>query len=338
MKLLIYILLFGVLAFVLRRKPKPTNDANFEWDHLDKEIILNEFLGYGANVKIENAQIIEVTNLNDSGVGSLREALNQNVHREIIVKVTGTINLTKNIYVDSGNFILRGNAVHLKGGMLQLEASNIVVSNLKISNAPSGYDCLSITAWEGKHHKNIVLDHLDLSEADDENLNIRGAGSVKNVTVQHCKVTDNHYGMLIIGNVANVSILYNHFINNEERNIRLNSLYDGELSFEMINNVFEGFRSATRISLGSKTSIAYNTYLPDLNDASSTIIKGYNDPISEGKEPQTHAFIHGNKIPEGFTLVGDRLKPYLKTTPFKPLTINPKTTYKDWVINNAGTK
>lgn len=329
MKLLTYILskLFGF------KKKKP--DANLTNDHLDR-VVVREFYGYGSNVRIDNARLIEVTNLNNSGSGSLRDALMQAGSRIIDVKVSGTINLTSNIYINNGNFWLKGNGIKTVGAMVQLEASNIIYSNIAHKKSYGDYDCLSITAWEGKHIENIVLDHLDLSEAGDENLNLRGNGTIKNVTVQHCKVSDNNYGFLQAGNVSNVSYLYNYSLGNTERNIRCNSIVPNALSFEMINNVFENFRSATKLSLGAKFSIVNNTFLP-ATIADEKIIEGMpNDP--NANPLLTHAYIKGNKIPEGFMLYTPNLQPYIKNEPYQPLTIEPKEDYVDWVIQNAGLK
>ena len=334
-KVLLILLLMTISGTIVScSEDERKQDANFEWEHLDK-VVIREFYGYGSNTRIENARTIEVTNLNNSGSGSLRDALNQSGARIIEVKVSGVINLTSNIYVTNGNFWLKGNATHLKGGMLQLEDSNIIVSNLKISKPPSNYDCLSITAWEGKHIENIVLDHLDLSEASDENLNIRGNGSINNVTLQHCKISNNVYGLLQTGTVSNVSVLYNYFIGNTERNIRCNIKPQNALCFEMINNVFEDFRSGTRVSLGTKFSAVNNIFLPR-TDASEVIIKGL--PTDPYANPSlTHVYLKGNNIPQGFTLHNFDNQ-YLKNEPFQPLTVTPKEDYKDWVIANAGLK
>ena len=121
--------------------------------------------GFGKNATGgRGGQVIIVTNLNDSGSGSLRAALDATVPRTIVFEVGGTINLNSNIYVSNGDLTLAGqtapgDGILIKGGMVQFEESNVIVRYIKFRpgpTAPSGYDAVSITAWAGKSSDFVV--------------------------------------------------------------------------------------------------------------------------------------------------------------------------------------
>ena len=161
--------------------------------------------GFGKNATGgRGGQVIIVTNLNDSGSGSLRAALDATVPRTIVFEVGGTINLNSNIYVSNGDLTLAGqtapgDGILIKGGMVQFEESNVIVRYIKFRpgpTAPSGYDAVSITAWAGNTVEDIIFDHCSFSWGGDENFNIRGVngGVVKNITLQNSIVSESTYG------------------------------------------------------------------------------------------------------------------------------------------------
>ncbi len=270
--------------------------------------------------------VIKVTNLNNSGTGSLRAALDASGPRTIVFEVGGTINLTSNIYVDNGDVTIAGqtapgDGILIRGGMVQFEESNVIVRYLRFRpgpSAPSGSDAVSITAWTGNVVEDVIFDHCSFSWGDDENFNLRGVngGIVRNVTIQNSIISENTYGLLTSTGCYNVSIYKNLFALNSERNIRSNYPVSGQLEYEMINNIIYGFRSATKPSLGIKFTVLNNHYKKSsqISPFDNSIV----DSSSSGGGPvsSTYAYIDGNIIASGMTQNDSPLNPYLETTPY----------------------
>jgi len=305
--------------------------------------------GFGKNATGgRGGQVIIVTNLNDSGSGSLRAALDATVPRTIVFEVGGTINLNSNIYVSNGDLTLAGqtapgDGILIKGGMVQFEESNVIVRYIKFRpgpTAPSGYDAVSITAWAGNTVEDIIFDHCSFSWGGDENFNIRGVngGVVKNITLQNSIVSESTYGFLAGNGCFNISIYKNLFALNSERNIRSNYPVSNELDFEMINNVVYGFRVATKPSLGVQFSVLNNHY--KLSSQVNPINNAVVDASSSGggNTSQTHAYISGNIKPISMTVNDSALNPYLETTAYESSGIIPipASELVNELMNNVG--
>ena len=124
---------------------------------------------------VANPQIYHVTNLDDSGPGSLRDAISQ-PGRYIVFDVCGEIKL-KSRLVFSGNsyiagqtapgdgIIIHGNGVSFSG------ASNLIVRYLRIymgkDKGSSGKDAAGIA-----NGQNMIFDHLSVAWGLDENFSI----------------------------------------------------------------------------------------------------------------------------------------------------------------------
>ena len=304
--------------------------------------------GFGKNATGgRGGQVIKVTNLNDSGTGSFRAALDASGTRTVVFEVGGIINLNSNIYVDNGNLTIAGqtapgDGILIRGGMVQFEESNVIVRYIKFRpgpTAPNGYDAVSITAWSGQVVENVVFDHCSFSWGDDENFDIRGvnSGIVRNITLQNSIISENTYGLLASG-CYNISIYRNLFALNSERNIRSNYPESGELDFEMINNLVYGFRAATKPSLGVQFSVLNNHY------KLSSQVNPINDAVVDasssggGNASQTHAYISGNIKPNSMSVNDNDLNPYLETTNFASSGIVPisASELENALLDNVG--
>lgn len=290
--------------------------------------------GFGKNATGgRGGSVIKVTNLNDSGAGSFREALLTSGPRTIVFEVGGTINLSGNIYVTNGDLTIAGqtapgDGILIKGGMIELEASNIIIRYIRFRpgpTAPSGADALNITAWSGQHHENIIIDHCSLSWASDENFDIRALpnGSVKNVTIQNSIMAECGYGSLAAERTTNLTYYRNLYAHNAERNTRKGYPLADTFDFELINNLIYGFQYATVPSLGAKFTVLNNKYKASSQTAiaGGSVVEG--TTAGQGDVSQTYAYISGNILATGTTQNNSALNPYLETTPYATSNIEP---------------
>ena len=141
--------------------------------------------GFGANARGgRGGRVIEVTNLNDSGAGSLRDALEVATGPRIVVfRVSGTIELESDIRIrgESGSFVTVAGqtspgGVQLKGdGLVVMDgAHDVVVRYLRIrpgAHLPVLRDTNGFIAWgnDGKPVYNIIVDHCSLQWSTDQN-------------------------------------------------------------------------------------------------------------------------------------------------------------------------
>ncbi|WP_298901877.1 T9SS type A sorting domain-containing protein [uncultured Psychroserpens sp.] len=270
--------------------------------------------------------VIKVTNLNNTGPGSLRNALLASGTRTIVFEVGGTINLTSNIYVTNGNFTLAGqtapgDGILIRGGMVEVEASNVIIRYIRFRpgpSAPSGADALNITAWSGQHHSDIIIDHCSLSWASDENFDIRALpnGSVRDVTIQNSIMAECGYGSLAAERTTNLTYYRNLYAHNSERNTRKGFPLPNTFDFELINNLIYGFRYATVPSMGAKFTVLNNKY----KKSSQTTIFGGSavegTTGGAGQTSQTYAYISGNILAQGTSQNNSALSSYLQSTPY----------------------
>ena len=270
--------------------------------------------------------VIRVTNLNNSGSGSLRAALEASGTRTVVFEVGGTINLSDNIYVEHGNLTIAGQTapgggILIKGGMILIQDSNVIIRYVRFRpgpSAPNDSDALSITAWTGTTVRDVIIDHCSISWGDDENFNIRavGSGRVEDITIQNSIISESTKGALSGQRTYNKTYYKNLLAHNSDRNIRTNFPTSNTFDFELINNLIYGFKYGTVPSLGSKFAVINNKYKKSsqVSLAASQMVQGSTN--GQGSPSQTHAYINGNILISGTSQNNSALNPYLKSSPY----------------------
>lgn len=144
----------------------------------------------GARASLASAKVYHVTNLKDSGTGSLRDAISQ-PNRIIVFDVAGVINInsrlifSKNLYVAGQTAPGEGVTVYGDGVSFSA-ADNIIVRYMRFRmghKGTSGKDAAGIA-----NGQNMIFDHCSFSWGQDETFSINpdGKGSLpQNITISN---------------------------------------------------------------------------------------------------------------------------------------------------------
>ncbi|MDD7028404.1 MAG: pectate lyase [Prevotellaceae bacterium] len=137
-------------------------------------------------------KVIHVTNLDDSGTGSLRWALSQSGTKTIVFDVSGYIDLRSQLNVTSNTTIAGqtapGDGITLRYFTLNFEkCDNVIVRFIRCRRSQvKDVNDSADAAW-GRKRKNIILDHCSFSWSIDE---VASFYDNRNFTMQWCNVTE----------------------------------------------------------------------------------------------------------------------------------------------------
>ena len=219
--------------------------------------------------------VYHVTNLEDSGTGSLRWALSQKGTKTIVFDVSGTIHLKSALSVSNGNVTIAGqtapgDGVCIAGETFSVSTHDVVIRHMRFRRGETNV-VRRDDAFGGNPVGNIMIDHCSCTWGLDENISFYrhmydpGEGQYKttpekyptvNVTIQNtisAKALDtyNHsFGSTLGG--ENCAFMRNLWASNTGRNPSIG--WNGIFNF--VNNVV--FNWVHRSSDGGDYTALYN--------------------------------------------------------------------------------
>ncbi|MBQ0058161.1 MAG: autotransporter-associated beta strand repeat-containing protein [Bacteroidales bacterium] len=194
--------------------------------------------------------VYHVTNLNDSGSGSLRDAVSQR-GRIVVFDVSGVIRINSRIIFASDIYVAGqtapGEGITVYGdGVSFSGASNIICRYLRVRmghGGSSGKDCAGIA-----NGTNMIFDHCSFSWGLDETFSINpdGHGDMRNVTIQNTIVgqglmTHSAGGLM---QADSITLYRNLYCDNSTRNNKVKGIN------QFANNVIYNWKNGAYIMGG----------------------------------------------------------------------------------------
>lgn len=247
--------------------------------------------GFGVDTPAgRGGVILRVTNLNDHGEGSLRNAIAHRGRRIIVFEVAGVILLSSDLVVAHPFITIAGQTapepgITLRGAGMRILTHDVLVRHIRIrvgdapgGPSPSNRDALQIL---GKNAHHVVIDHVSASWAIDENVSL-WAGA-HDITLSYCLISFalNHSlhpkgphstGLLVGDGSRRIALVRNVLAHNASRNPRIK----GGSSVVVVNNLIcngRGFMSVGSSSGVSRVTALGNVFIAGVDTDDD------NDPV-----------------------------------------------------------
>ena len=211
--------------------------------------------GFGANARGgRGGSVYIVTNLNDSGPGSFRDAVSQ-PNRYVVFAVGGVIRINSRIPV-APNLTIAGQTAPGEGitiygnGLSFSNANNTVTRYLRVRMGvvgDSGADAVTIAQGD-----NMIFDHVSVSWGRDETFSVSGTAS--NITVQDSIIAQglfSHSAGGLMETSGGVSIVRCLYIDNTTRNPKVKGVN------EFVNNVVYNWGTGGGYILGDSAGQSF---------------------------------------------------------------------------------
>ncbi len=240
--------------------------------------------------------VYHVTNLDDSGTGSLRYGIQNapTTGRTIVFDVGGTINLASSLDFNGKSNVTvagqtaPGGGITLAGNRLRINPlfddddvvdplNNVIVQFLRVRPGAAADNADGVWIQTAN---NVIIDHVNTSWCTDES--ISSTHESNNVTVQWSTMTQgivgHSYGSLLNGGMYTYA--HNLYVHNESRNPRLQQASgDSIMDLDFVNNVI--FDPKDKFAYGKGP---YNVNMvgnygirgPDTNDTNRALIRDTN--------------------------------------------------------------
>lgn len=288
-----------------------------------------------------------VTNLNDSGPGSFRDAVSQ-PGRTVVFAVGGIIQLESRVAVAPNLTIAGqtapGGGITLYGdGLSFTGADNTIARYFRVRQGvggTAGTDAVGIT-----YGRDMIFDHLSVSWGRDENFSVTAGDLNKpldqqpvNITLQNSIISqglDPHSAGGLIESAGPISILHNLYVDNNIRSVKAKGVH------QYVNNIVYNWRTEGFILGGSqwisKANIENSYFIAGPETVTGVFVRGnenfnlyaqknFHDPDRDGR-------LNGYEMPrEDYTTVTWHDQPFDYPA---VRTVSPRAAYRQ-VLAEAG--
>ena len=310
--------------------------------------------GYGSTTPGgRGGKVLFVDNLNDSGPGTLRAAIDTEGPRIIVFHTGGLITLKSALtirkpFVTIAGQSAPGDGICLKGGSLVVATHDVVIRHIRsrLGNEGGEGDAISVATPS----RRVVLDHVSASWSVDESLS--PSGDIADVTVQWSLITESlnksvhakgshGYGTLARA-VGGVTFHHNLWAHHNGRNPRFGDNYGkGEPAFyDFRNNILYNWGSYCSGLTDGRIRVNYVNNFLRYGPSSSK-----RNPIYMGDNAtdDTQFFVSGNHVEPAHemfdrTETGAKKLVTIQTRPFDapPVTTTAAQQAFEAVLANAG--
>lgn len=248
--------------------------------------------GFGKFAKGARASssptVYRVTNLNDSGTGSFRDAISQS-NRIVVFDVAGVITISSRLVFASNLYVAGqtapGEGITIYGnGVSFSSANNLILRYIRIRmgiNGDSGKDAAGIA-----NGSNMIFDHVSISWGRDETFSVSGT-DISNITIQNSIISQGllaHSAGGLIQTDGGVTLYRNLYVDNDTRNNKIKGVN------QYVNNLVYNWKSGAYIMGGDSEGQSY------ANCESNYFINGPYDATAalSGANANYHLFASDN--------------------------------------------
>lgn len=202
-----------------------------------------------------NPTVYRVTNLNDAGSGSFRDAVSAS-NRIVVFDVGGVIKISSRIVVSSNIYIAGqtapGEGITVYGNGFSFSgANNVICRYLRIrmgAVGDSGKDACGIA-----NGSNMIFDHVSVAWGRDETFSISG-DNPSNITIQNSIISQgllSHSAGGLIQTNGGVTLYRNLYVDNDTRNNKIKGVN------QYVNNMVYNWSSGAYIMGGDSEGDSY---------------------------------------------------------------------------------
>lgn len=246
-------------------------------------------------------EVYHVTNLNDSGAGSFRDAVSK-PNRIVVFDVSGTIELQSNIVCTdnitiAGQTAPGGSGVTLKNYKFGMGGDNIIVRYISSRPGPDKSTSSGNDGWGGAKGSNSMIDHCSLGWTTDEQWGLYSNND--HYTVQYSVIGPANswgghvkgiHGFGLMMGRSNLTFDHNLIIHNVSRNFRGKVV--GTETADFTNNIIYDWGYQTAYG-----TIGHVNYVNNTLKAGNSTTGGYHY-VQVQSSDNFMIYMNGNRIQE----------------------------------------